>query len=342
MHLPVSVLMSVYNAESYLRDAIDSILQQTFKEFEFVIIDDASSDNSKQIIQSYLDKRIKLIENEQNLGLTRSLNKGIGYCEGEFIARMDADDVAAPHRLKEQWSFMREHPEVGVCGSWVYYSSQGGSQVLWKYPLRDEDIRIELLLKSRIAHPSAMIRKKVLTDHHLSYDTEFTTSQDYDLWVRMSHYCKLANLPEPLLTYRYHTQSISSQKQILQKRNTKKIRLGQLAAMNIIPSTCEWKAHLEVINRVPPPTTAAFYRRYQWLLKLKRANESNLVYNSISFCQFLAREWMRAVSELQFYNLGVLRIVLKSTLPFYSYMNKLLLLKVSLRCVKGSIMSRKE
>lgn len=334
---PVSVLMCVYNAEAFLQEAIGSILQQTFEQFEFIIVDDASTDNSRQIIEGYHDKRIKLVTNEENLGLTRSLNKGLGCCGGEFMARMDADDIADPQRLEKQYAFMRKHPEVGVCGAWVYYFGPDGSKNLWKYPEKDQDIRIGLLLKSRIAHPAAMIRRKVLTDHYLSYDGEFTTSQDYDLWVRLSRYCKLANLAMPLLTYRSHSQSVSSQKRLLQQRNTKKIRLRQLATMNIVPSTCEWKTHLEVIEQLPPPTNAAIKRRYRWLLKLKKANDAHRIYDPSSFYRFLAREWMRAVNDLKFYNFGVLRILLKSTFCFYSYMNKRLILKLSLRCIKESM-----
>jgi glycosyltransferase involved in cell wall biosynthesis len=115
----ISVVMSVYNGEKYLRQAIESILQQTYTDFEFIIIDDGSTDSSREIIQSYDDKRIRLVINEQNIGLTKSLNKGIRLAKGEFIARMDADDISLPQRFEKQVAYLDSHPEVGVLGTYA-------------------------------------------------------------------------------------------------------------------------------------------------------------------------------------------------------------------------------
>lgn len=208
----VSVLMSVYNAERYLKDSIESILNQTFNSFEFIIINDGSSDSSLDIINHYksTDDRIVLIDRE-NKGLIRSLNEGIGISRGEYIARMDADDISLDTRLEKQYRFMRENSEVGVCGTGTINFGEGIKKSKWFPSSNDKQLKAELLFSSCFAHPSVMIRKSLLVDNNIFYEEEFKHAEDFRLWTVLSDYTKFSNLNEVLLKYRVLNDSITRQ-----------------------------------------------------------------------------------------------------------------------------------
>ncbi|MBI5787570.1 MAG: glycosyltransferase [Candidatus Schekmanbacteria bacterium] len=198
----VSVLMSVYNGERFLRDSIESILKQTFQNFEFLIVNDGSTDRSREIILSYLNQRIKLIDNGQNIGLTRALNKGLSLAKGEYIARMDADDLSLPARLEKQAAFLDAHPETGVLGINNWIIDERGDEVRKDNRLiGHEEIMAGLLSENRFVHSSLMFRKKFL-DMQGYYAEHYPYAQDYELILRLSEVCKLANLPEYLHKWR--------------------------------------------------------------------------------------------------------------------------------------------
>lgn len=155
----ITVLMPVFNCELYIKDAVDSILNQTYNNFEFLIIDDASTDETVSIIKAYTDSRIKLIEKPINTGLTNSLNQGLKLAKGKYIARMDGDDISLPERFEKQITFLEKNPEVVLCGSWFNVI---GSELVIKTPENYEDIKLALLKGNCIAHPSVMMRNKFL------------------------------------------------------------------------------------------------------------------------------------------------------------------------------------
>ncbi len=199
----VSVLMSVYENASTLRAALDSILAQSLADFEFIVIDDASTDNSKSIIQKYRDSRIILIENERNLGLTAALNVGLQSAKGKYLARMDADDIALPTRLEKQVAYLERHPEVGILGTAAeVIDAAGEPQGISNRPQTGLAIRWMSLLANPFLHPTVMFRRELLVEHSLTYDERFSTAQDYDLWGRLLQHTQGANLAEPLLQYR--------------------------------------------------------------------------------------------------------------------------------------------
>lgn len=203
----VTVLMSVYNGEQYLYEAIQSVLNQTFKNFEFLIIDDASNDSSAEIINCFNDNRIRYLRNPENLGLTLSLNKGILLSNGKYIARMDADDICLPTRLEKQLMFMNEHPECGVLGTWFEYLPSGR---IAKPPIVHEEIYARLFKENVIAHSSAFIKRDILIDNQFFYNTDYKKAQDYELWSRLIEVTKFSNLPEILILYREHKNQISN------------------------------------------------------------------------------------------------------------------------------------
>lgn len=213
----VTVLMPVYNAEKYVGEAINSILNQTFIDFEFLIINDGSTDNSLDVIKSFDDLRIKLINNEMNLGISPTLNKGIDIAQGDYLARMDADDISLSIRLEKQVEFMDSHQHIGICGSWVQTFDKSGDQSIWKYPQTHEELLFLLLFNTCFAHPSVCIRKQVFLDSKLRYRQEFVPAEDYYLWAELASITQFFNLQEVLLRYRFSETQISNDSLLRQK-----------------------------------------------------------------------------------------------------------------------------
>ncbi|MFZ6027458.1 MAG: glycosyltransferase [Chloroflexota bacterium] len=215
----LTVLLPVYNGGDYLRPAIESILQQTFTDFEFLIIDDGSIDDSADIIASYHDPRIRATSNPQNLRLAATLNKGIELARGEYIARMDCDDIALPTRLEKQLDYLQKHPEIGVLGTnYQLISPSGKTGARSRFPSEHAVLRWRLCFGCYIAHPTVMIRKSIYQQLN-GYRTD-VTGEDYDLWVRAASHTRLANLPDILHQIRRHASSSSSvQATLLQPEN---------------------------------------------------------------------------------------------------------------------------
>lgn len=199
----VSVLMSVHNDLQYLRESVDSILDQTLGDFEFILIDDGSTDGSGNFLRNLSDPRVKLLVNPSNIGLTASLNLGLEVAHGKYLARMDADDISEPQRLDRQLNFLEAHPRIGIVGCSRHLIDEEGKTVAIAPALEDDlAIRWKCLMGNPFAHPTVMIRRDVLLDHSLRYDPSFRTAQDYELWTRLLPLTRAANLPEPLVRYR--------------------------------------------------------------------------------------------------------------------------------------------
>ena len=222
----VSVLMPAYNAEKYIGEAIESILNQTFTDFEFIIVNDGSTDNTAKIIEEYAakDKRIKFVNNSKNKGLISVLNEGLDLCHGEYIARMDSDDIALPERFAKQVAYMDMHPECGVCGTWAKKFGAGIKENnLMKY---QEKVKLLdfLIYGSLVIHPSSVIRKSVLVDNNIKYDSKYKYAEDYALWIEIVKYAEIHNLQEVLLNYRWHDSNVSVVNKVAQYECAERIR----------------------------------------------------------------------------------------------------------------------
>ena len=233
----VSVLMPVYNAEKYLKESIESILNQTYTNFEFLIINDGSTDRSEKVILSYIDERIKYFKNEKNLKIVKTLNRGLKICQGKYIIRMDADDISLPRRIEKQVKYMELHPNIGVSGFNIKHI--GNSKILnqiWKVNTNARQLKVNLLTHSVIPHPSAIIRKKLLDTFSIKYREKFLYAEDYFFWVEISRISELGNINEVLLHYRHHesnTESNYSKEQLLNHKHIIKYQLEKLLGMNI-------------------------------------------------------------------------------------------------------------
>ena len=212
--LKISVIMSVFNNEEYLNESIESIVNQSYKNFEFIIIDDASFDKSSEILKDWSnkDRRVKIITNEENIGLTKSLNKAIKIAQGEYIARQDGDDISLPQRLEKQIIFLEKHPEIKILGTFGYIIDKHG-EILGKEILSTsfQEIKSKLIERNPFIHTSVMIKKEIIERVGV-YNDKFKTSQDYELWVRILRIAKGENMPLLLVKKRYHVNMISIKK----------------------------------------------------------------------------------------------------------------------------------
>lgn len=244
MTMRASVIMSVYNTkEEYLREAIDSILNQTEADFEFIIVDDCCDDDTKCVLNSYTDERIKLIVNEENKGLTYNLNVALSISAGDYIVRMDADDIAYDTRIEKMTAYMDEHPEVNVLGSYMDCANiirKYHGNIPWK-------IRKALLLfdNAGLGHPSVVFRKSFLDEHDLCYDVEIKKSQDYEMWTRCIEYSNLNVYPECLMKYRIHDEQISTKQAQNQNEYMRTVKVRQLQKFKPFISDDEISAFVE-------------------------------------------------------------------------------------------------
>lgn len=212
----ISVLMPIYRTnEKYLREAIESILNQTFSDFEFLILDDCPKDSKEDIVKSYKDNRIKYYKNDKNLGISRSRNKLIDLANGEYLAVMDHDDISLPERFKKQVEYLDEHPDVGVVGS--TYKNINGSKITAN-PIDNNNVKIALTAACAVCHPASMIRKSVLIDNNIHYEEEFSPAEDYALWCRLIPFTNFHNIDEILFQYRnYMANTTHKQKNKMQQ-----------------------------------------------------------------------------------------------------------------------------
>jgi len=204
----VSIIMPVHNGEKYIKESIESILSQTHRNFEFIIINDGSTDNTLLVLEEYSkrDSRIIIKNNVKNKGISNSLNSGLKLARAPLIARMDSDDIAYPNRLETQVRFMQENPEVSVCGSSIKIYE--APEICWVPPLQHDAILVRMLFESCLYHPTVMFRKETIVDQG-GYNVNFSGAEDYDLWCRLSRNIsvRFANISEPLLCYRTHTNT---------------------------------------------------------------------------------------------------------------------------------------
>ncbi len=232
----VSVVMPAYNAEKYIGEAIESILNQTFTDFEFIIINDGSTDKTKEIIQSYDDPRIVYLENKKNSGIVVTLNKGLDYATGEYIARMDADDISVNNRFEKQISYMEKNKDVGLLGTGIRVFGTGIQQCDRVFTTDSKQLKAELIFNSCIAHPTVMIRREILEKNNLRYNKEFAGAEDYCLWWDIAQVSDIAALKDILLNYRIHSSQVTKKKDVKYYDMMKKLMKHRFEDMEIVLS----------------------------------------------------------------------------------------------------------
>ncbi|WP_378953192.1 glycosyltransferase family 2 protein [Pelosinus sp. sgz500959] len=292
----VSVIMPVYNAEAYLSEAIESILGQTFVDFEFIIIDDGSTDGSLNIIKTYSDPRIVVVCNETNLKLIPTLNKGLNLAKGQYIACMHADDISLPERLTRQVEFMDQNPNICVCGTWVELFGDC-EQVFWRFTAPPDEVKCMLLFGCCIAHPSVMLRRTIV-EAGLGYSPLYPHAEDYALWVQIAQNYEIANIPEVLLKYRRSEGQVSSKYAGQLMEIALKIQREQINALGIEPTEEECLLHWAVGASQFTPTISFANAVSEWFSKLKEGNFRYHYYPEPAFSNYLRIYWRGICNNL--------------------------------------------
>jgi glycosyltransferase involved in cell wall biosynthesis len=291
MSIPlVSVLMPVYNGEKFLREAIDSILIQSFTDFEFLIINDGSTDTTETIILSYDDTRIRYEKNESNLKLIATLNKGIQLCTGKYIFRMDADDISHFQRIQKQVAFMESNHEIGICGSWFEAFGEVENTIV-KYKETHDEIMTKMLYQCHFCHPSIIIRRELFEGLELYFDENYSHAEDYEFYLRAAKKWKFHNLQEVLLKYRIHDESVSNKFKSIQIGNSLKIKNRFFAELNTQISNEELQA-FEALNYQDYSNVKLDFEKLQFLLEsLWMGNKAKKIINENYFENYLQDLW---------------------------------------------------
>jgi glycosyltransferase involved in cell wall biosynthesis len=237
----LTVLLPVYNGAPYLKESIQSVLSQSFQDFQLLVINDGSTDGTDDIIAEFHDPRVRELRHSSNHGLVKTLNEGLDIIHTEYVARMDADDICHPERFYKQIAFLDQNSEVGVCGTQAMSINQEGKAIgPLHFPLRHQDILAQMLLYCPILHPTAMMRMSLFHSGIIRYRIEYPHAEDYALWEELSAITHFANLPESLLNYRQYSNQVSQRHAEAQVMSDRKIKGKILAAAEC--QDPEWKA----------------------------------------------------------------------------------------------------
>lgn len=325
----VTVLMGLYNAETYLRESIDSILNQTFTDFEFLIYNDGSTDATAEIVFSYTDPRIFLVNNPVNRSVSPNMNEGIERARGRYIVRMDGDDLADPERIAKQVAFMDARPEIGLCGTAVRYF--GASESLIQLPEDNATIQHTMWLQNAFYQPSVIIRTSVLRDSGLRYNTAYEFAEDYKLWSDMCTVTQVHNLPEPLLNYRIHPHQISRRQAVEQQQVSAKIQREQMHRLGIkLRPEQEEGFRLMTIDEGWPNFALADYHKVATLMTELGEQAKSVGIAGATIYPLLSRRWGSILSAARQYRLALLPFVLRQ--PFRAYLPPIIIAKLMLKC----------
>jgi glycosyltransferase involved in cell wall biosynthesis len=288
----ISVVMPVYNSDTYLSESIESILSQTFRDFEFIIICDDPTEKTHQIIEEHLkgDNRIKVFYQKKE-GLVASLNKGLKLAKGKYIARMDADDISLPIRLEEQVGFMEANSDIGVCGTWL--KTIGDGNKVWPSPRFHDDIFAGMLFKPNIHHPTVIIRNDIILNLQEFFNSDFQHAEDMEYWARLAHRgVRFANIEKVLLRYRLHETNVGKIHNEIQKKNSNTIRWMQLMRLGIEPTEEEREIFTDLMNGIILKKWE-IEKVSQLITRIHEANNNTRVFPTQALSQELARRWFK-------------------------------------------------
>lgn len=288
----VSIIMSVYNAEKFVSETIDSILCQSFTDFEFLIVDDGSTDKTFKVISSFSDPRLKVRRNKINLGYIRNLNLLISLAKGEYIARQDADDISLPRRLEKQVRLLDKKSEIGVCGTNAVFFGEKRRKT--SIPTNDADIKAYMIFRNPFIHSSVMIRGCILKeDKNLIYDSDYYPSEDYDLWFKISLEYKLVNLPNALLRIRWHDNNVSLLNEKIQINNANQIRHKAIECSLSFGMNEEEKRLHDLFSNSTNINVHDLMSLEKWNLKMQKLNKKNHYYSEKALQKIILTYWTK-------------------------------------------------
>lgn len=289
----ITVLMPVHNGAAYLSEAMDSILRQSLRDFELLIVNDASTDDSVAIIERYKDPRIRLLRSMERLKLSGALNLGLDNARGDYVARMDADDISLPRRLEIQVRHMNRRPEIGICGTWIRYFG-GSSRAVLKRPIGCEEIRAFTLVDTPFAHPTVMLRRSLMDRHQLRFDGSYYPTEDFELWTRAMRCFPVENLPQVLLRYRVHNQSLTGSKWTKMDEQAVRVIARQFHALSIETTPDTLRFHRELCMGRLSMSAETLSKADAWLEQIRVANAQAHVFDPDALANVLGDVWFRA------------------------------------------------
>jgi glycosyltransferase involved in cell wall biosynthesis len=297
----VTFLLPVHNGAATIAQTIESILGQTLADVELLLMDDASTDESAEIIRGYPDARIRIVQNERHMELAATLNRGLTLAQADYVARIDADDISLPRRAAVQADFLDAHPTVSVVGSFLETFGDGDSQTV-RFPLNSCDISAALLFRNTLAHPAVMLRKSALTAKNLAYDESFRRAQDYDLWARCAMAnVHLANVPQVLVRYRLHANQATRRDSQTSRLAAADVRRRLIRFLGLNPQPEDLCVHEALSLNTFIPDEEFVSAAFQWLGNLAEANEQSRGFDQEAFLRALTG---RFVSLGRFANLN--------------------------------------
>ncbi|MBR1799414.1 MAG: glycosyltransferase family 2 protein [Bacteroidales bacterium] len=283
----VTIVLPVYNGEAFLRQAIDSILAQTFTDYELWVVNDGSTDGSMAIVEGYADSRIVRKDNPSNLGLVATLNNTFAQITTPFIARMDADDIWHPRKLELQMAHLRQHPSVGICGTSIHKFGDIDQTMI--FPKESNALKVGLLFYCMMSHPSVVFRRESILKHNLTYNPDFFPAEDYKLWIDALKVTDIHNLQTPLVEYRQHENQICRKKHHKQLDLESKLREEQLRLIYPNPTAEEIAYHLTHFVALNPQSDAEVLQMLRWKSRLCQVNRQNRFIEPTIFDRELTR-----------------------------------------------------
>jgi len=276
----VTVVIPAYNSSKYIEETINSILNQSFNDFELLIINDCSNDDTLEIINSYKDNRIRVFSNEKNMGITPTRNRGLELAKGKYVTFMDHDDIAPLYKFEKQVAFLDKNPDIGIYGgSWKFF---GDKSLLIKVPNYHEDIRVFSIFHCPFGSSTVMARKSMLNKYNLKYDANYPCSEDYDLWVHCLKHFKGANSDEIFLYYRIHENQASNKRSEILRNSDKKIKENILK--ELIPDITEDELEQHIFI-----TINDIKKAINWINRIYDANDEKKIYSQDELHSFLKK-----------------------------------------------------
>ncbi len=324
----LSVILPVYNCERFVEECIESILGQTFSDFELLIYNDGSTDNSLEKIGKFNDPRIILFNSETNKGYVCHLNNGIKEAKGKYLVRMDADDVCYSNRFLELVKFMEANPEIGVCGSYVKVFGNV-KEYVWKLNADNNSIKASLPFRIPFIHPSVIIRKKVLNEQNIAYKQEFLPAEDYEIWCDLYSVTNFANSPKVLLKYRQHQGQISKEKKAIQQNKADDVRKKYFR--NLFINDEDFTFYQSIVNEKIECTLDFMERTVSLFHKMKTVNDEVKLFDPLTFHNELCFQTFKVATHISSHKIKTIKTFKRSGFYKPSVISKYLFIKYRLK-----------
>lgn len=314
--LSLSIIIPAFNAERYISQSIQSVLNQTYNNFELIIINDGSTDNTRVIIESFDDERIKYFENEKNQGIVYSRNKGLRIAKGDYIGMLDADDIAYPEKFETQINFLEKNGDFGMIGSWARFIDENGKHMPggWKLKAKPEMIPSLMLFKNYFLQSAVLYRKECITK--FTFKEGFDILEDYLIWLEIIKKFKVWNLQEYLLDYRIHSGGITKTHQEEKVEKEKKVFRIQLLEMGIDTTEQEIELHLLIRDDSKITKIKTLKLIEKWLIKINDHNLKTEIYNHKMLTRVIFNRWLKVCFKAKYLHIKMIYTLLSSEILY--------------------------